>query len=90
LSICVQSDARYNFTDQAVLLYRNNPQSAMTNIDGLGEGYSLLIKKIKTNKWATYWQLFALKLKVTKIMFLSHLFDGGSVGKALRVLVRYW
>ena len=90
LSICTQSNARYSFTDQPVLFYRNNPKSAMTNLKGLGNGYALLIKKIKENGWATSGQLFLLKAKVSKIMFLSHLIDGRSLKNALKSLVRYF
>lgn len=89
LSICQQSEGLYDYVDTPILYYRRTGQTAMANLDGLERGYAGLLQKIKTQHMATWWQLAWLKLKVTKIMFLSHLIDGKKLLVAIRVLFRY-
>ncbi len=74
LTIC--EGGLYSFTDETILLYRQRPDSAMKNLQGLENGYIKLIKKINNTIKVNNWSIWLLKIKVTKIMFLSHTFDG--------------
>lgn len=89
LSICQQSEGLYDYVDTPILYYRRTGLTAMADLDGLGKGYEGLILKIKDFNMATRAQLMRLKLKVTKIMFLSHLIDGRNPLKAAHVILKY-
>ncbi|WP_370089235.1 glycosyltransferase family 2 protein [Ekhidna sp.] len=89
LSLTFQKNIQYGFVSEGVLIYRQNENSAMTNLLGLERGYRLLLSKLwkfHPNK-ISIWQMLRLKLKVTKIMFLSHLFDGKDLMNAVRSMV---
>ncbi|MFT6827467.1 MAG: teichuronic acid biosynthesis glycosyltransferase TuaG [Bacteroidia bacterium] len=89
ISICVQKEGRYTFTNEEILKYRQVQSSAMRNLKGLENGYYSLIKNIKHQNIASNRQLLYLKLKITKIMFLSYWFDGRDKSAALKVLSKY-
>jgi len=75
----------YDYTSETILLYRQRDNSAMKDINGLESGYLQLINKIKTKLGVSSWIVIRLKLKITKIMVLSHLFDGRDVWAAFKV-----
>ncbi|RJE70861.1 glycosyltransferase family 2 protein [Reichenbachiella sp. MSK19-1] len=74
LTIC--EGGLYSYTNETILLYRQRPGSAMKNLKGLEKGYIKLIQKINRSLKIKNWRLSFLKLKIAKIMFLSHTFDG--------------
>lgn len=84
--ISIASDYLYDYTDDAILNYRKYNNSAMSNLMGLENGYIALIKKLRI-KYSNI-NPFYTKLKVTKIMFLSHLFDGKSILNAIGSVYR--
>ena len=73
----------YSYTKQAILNYRKTSSSAMANLDGLEHGYINLLKKCRTELKVKPVQLMELKLRTAKIMFLSYLFNGKKVFKAI-------
>ncbi len=89
LSICQQSEGLYEYVDTPILYYRRTGQTAMADLSGLEKGYEGLIRKIKAQRIAQWSQLTWLKLKVTKVMFLSHLYDGKNPLKAIKVLLKF-
>ncbi|WP_422361701.1 glycosyltransferase family 2 protein [Reichenbachiella sp.] len=78
----------YDFTKEWILSVRMGNESAMSNLIGLENGYIQLIKNIRNN-FPDHYRL-SLKLRVLKIMFLSHLFDGkdpiNALGSIYRIL----
>ncbi len=88
LSICHQSEGLYTFIPEPVLYYRRTHSSAMTNLTGLEMGYAQLLVKIKSHRMASYILYQTLKLKVVKIMFLSHLLDGKDAKRAFHSIFR--
>lgn len=74
----------YDYVDDTILYYRQRPDSAMKDIQGLEKGYLLLIKKIREKLAVKPGTLLRLKLKVTKIMVLSFLFNAGKLGLACK------
>lgn len=76
----------YSFTPEVVYQYRNNPESAMKNLEGLEAGYWQVYSKIKDWPELAQGTLLAYQLKVRKIMFLSYL-RAGKLSKALKVLI---
>lgn len=76
----------YNFTEDTVYIYRNNPGSAMKNLEGLEKGYWQVYNYIKDWEELTPDALLRYQLKVKKIMFLSYL-RAGKLLKALKALI---
>ncbi len=76
----------YDYTDECVLYYRQTSGSAMSNLKGLQTGYRQIYHEIKKNNWANFWQLLYLRMKISKIMFLSFL-KKGKLWSALKTLV---
>ena len=81
----IAKNRKYSYTDEVILHYRKSGGSAMSNLDGLERGYCQLLAQMRQDYPNDYSPL--TKLKVMKIMFLSHLFDGKSMLKAIKALV---
>lgn len=88
LSICNQYDSNYAYTNHPILKYRQHPNSAMKNLDGLEAGYLNLLREVKKGISCSPSQLRFLKLRILRIMFLSHLFDGHNPLAATRLILR--
>jgi hypothetical protein len=86
MSVCHQKEGLYQFTNKAILLYRQNESSAMTNLKGLQRGYEDLLKNIRRDGIGNLIQQAYLRMKITKIMFLSHLIDGKDLKSAINSL----
>lgn len=68
------SAGKYTFTNQVILHYRTSPHSAMGNLHGLANGYSLLRRKIKEiPERVSFVDRVIFNLRVRKIIFLSFL-----------------
>ncbi|WP_258101577.1 glycosyltransferase family 2 protein [Marinoscillum pacificum] len=89
LSICNQCETKYTFTNHEVLRYRQHPTSAMKNLKGLENGYYKLLQTIQSDISHTRGQFHHLKLRVIRIMFLSHLIDGKDLSSAFRVVFKF-
>ncbi len=71
--ISVAKLGEYAYTNDCILHYRKNQQSAMSNLTGLGRGYAALASKLFETQsgYFTFWKKFLLLIKIRKIMFLS-------------------
>lgn len=88
LDVCSQSKGIYSCVEDEILWYRKVSNSAMVDLRGLENGYSLLIKKVRARKIGSFRLRVMLKLKILKIIFLSHLIDGKSPLKAILSIFR--
>jgi len=85
--ISIANKGRYNYTDDCILYYRKNTDSAMNNFDGLATGYSYLCSKIRGDYHAETNVLDRILILVRsrKIMFLTF-WNNGDYAKALQYL----
>jgi teichuronic acid biosynthesis glycosyltransferase TuaG len=86
--ISIAGQGEYSYTSACILHYRKNSGSAMSNLDGLANGYTRLRTRISETvgnrvSWMSRWILF---FKIRKIMFLSYL-SAGKYRKAFQYLV---
>lgn len=63
----------YGFVPETIYWYRIGHTSAMTNLDGLEDGYLQLIQEVKKLHNISKIDFFIFKTKIAKIMFLSWL-----------------
>lgn len=78
---------KYSFTSQIVLKYRRSPNSAMQNMIGLANGYSLIGRKLGIlPPGLSVVDRTAFSLRIRKIMFLIF-FNAGKSRFALKYLV---
>ena len=82
--LSISKGKSYSYTNECILYYRQNEGSAMTNLKGLEEGYIILLKKKKTQLFQKTTVILQLKLKTSKIMFLSYLFNGKNIVSAIK------
>lgn len=80
---------KYDYTNETILLYRQHHGSAMRNLDGLNHSYFFIFNALKSWPEVPVVKRLLFLLKARKIMFLSFMFDGKSVKKAFRSLVRW-
>ena len=62
---------RYSFVDEEVYHCRTRRDSAMSNISSLEEGYLDFLQSVFSTIKVSYFQKVFLKLKISKIMFLT-------------------
>ena len=84
--ISISQGKKYSYTIEEVLHYRITHNSAMSNLDGLKNGYNILFDRIKDIHKPKFSTLLLLKIKIKKIMFLSYMFDGKMPIKAIKSL----
>ncbi len=77
----------YGYTSEVIYQYRNNPSSAMSNLEGLEKGYWQVYGTIKDWQEVKRKDLWVYKMKVRKIMFLSYL-NYGDFLKAMRAVFK--
>jgi len=68
-----RSGGNYDYTEETILLYRDNPGSAMKNLAGLEAGYRCIESEIATWQELTAKSLWMYRIKYRKAMFLSYL-----------------
>jgi teichuronic acid biosynthesis glycosyltransferase TuaG len=80
----IAQQGQYSYTAACILHYRKNSGSAMSNLEGLARGYSLLRKKLSVIPGynISLQDKLLLQYKTRRIMFLSFL----RTGKLLRAL----
>ena len=88
--LSISKGKKYDFTNDEVLHYRISENSAMSNFEGLEDGYKQLYIIVKTEHSVSRKTLIYLKYRITRIMLLSYLFDKRTPFKALRVIFRYF
>lgn len=79
----------YSYTEQTVMIYRTGIPSAMSNLKGLEVGYGQLFRKWKSQGLLLGSKSLMLKLKMTKIIFLSYL-NAGNYYSALRSIANFF
>lgn len=87
--LTIAQGGRYVYTASTVLWYRRGTTSAMTDLDGLENGYARLYQRLCSSHLRTAWQRMRFKARITRIMVASHGKDGRSPWRALRVAFRY-
>lgn len=85
--LTIARQGKYSSVDESILHYRVHTDSAMRNLQGLENGYHLLLKKVKEN-FANEYDPY-LKRRIMRIMFLSWLVDGRNPWKAIRSIFRF-
>ncbi|GAB1445883.1 hypothetical protein MASR2M41_16150 [Flammeovirgaceae bacterium] len=78
----------YSYTEKTVMIYRTGVPSAMSDLRGLEEGYSQLFRKWKSQGLLLGSKSLMLKLKMSKIIFLSYL-NTGNYYSALRSIAKF-
>lgn len=73
MMLASQKSVIYGFVEKEIYYYRSGHNSTMTNIQGLQDGYILLLKTIKRLPSISKKAYIVLKLKIMKILFLSWL-----------------
>lgn len=64
---------KYDYINKSIYIYRQQPLSAMANLQGLEKGYVCILSYIKKHDLLNSFYFSLLKLKVGKIMLLSFL-----------------
>ncbi len=77
----------YTFVKGTTYCYRNRHNSAMKNIEALGEGYRELEKRLNVLNKLSLLDKVIIRLKTRKIMFLSFLHIG-EIGQAFREILK--
>ncbi len=70
IQLSSQSNAQYAFVSEIIYLYRSGHTSAMCDVEGLEEGYGILLQEIKKDTHVSSISYMVMKLKIIKIMFL--------------------
>lgn len=78
----------YDFVDELILFYRDNPDSAMKNLKELEISYNKIYKHLKSWKEVPFSLLVIFKYKTKKIMFLSFMKLQNDFNEAIRSLFR--
>lgn len=85
--LSISQDGLYDFTEDEVLIYRRNEQSAMSNLDGLKTGYIKYFSFVKeTVPHVPIQDLTYLKNRIRRIMFLSYL-RNKQIGRAIKSFI---
>ena len=82
--LSISKNKTFDYSNEYVLHYRQSTNSAMKNIIGLELSYIQLIRKIKNDLGVSGFKVIYLRMKVMRILFLSFLFDKGSLISALK------
>ncbi len=86
--ISIANHGFYSYTKDIVMIYRSGNNSAMSNLQGLEEGYFDIYEELKKIPVITNKDLAIFKKKVTSIMFKSYI-GNGNIIPAIKVLLRY-
>lgn len=79
----IAEDGKLGYTEATAQIYRRWDNTAMTNIEGLEEGYSKYYNLVRNSGKASMFETLSLKFKIMKIMFLSY-FSQKKVKKAIK------
>ncbi|TVQ86147.1 MAG: glycosyltransferase family 2 protein [Bacteroidetes bacterium] len=84
----ISQNGIYNYVEQTVLIYRINPESAMSNLKGLESGYNKLIHELKQQSLIDRKQEKMLSKKTNLIMLKSYM-KKGMILNVARLTSRY-
>jgi glycosyltransferase involved in cell wall biosynthesis len=90
ISVCRQDLGLYDYVEDEILYYRQTDSNSMKNFNGLEDGYRKLLDRVRDHKIGTWSQRVYLRFRITRIMVLTHLFDGGDFVSSLRCCFKYW
>ena len=79
----------FRYTTECILRYRRRPDSAMSDLTGLDNGYHYIYKTMKFWPQVDVTERMMYWLKTRKIMFLSYLVDMKSPWKAILSLTKF-
>jgi glycosyltransferase involved in cell wall biosynthesis len=68
-----RTEGSYSFTKETILHYRDTPNSAMKNLEGLETGYRYVESQIRNWKEVSRTDLNVFKFKYRKAMFLAYI-----------------
>jgi len=77
----------YDFTEEVIYNRREVAGSAMSNIDQLANGYSILYGKLKSKAYISADEFRNIRFRIKRIIVLSYL-KTLEIGKALKFLIR--
>ncbi|MEP5104720.1 MAG: hypothetical protein ABJQ84_08855, partial [Ekhidna sp.] len=90
ISICRQDPGLYDFVEDEILYYRQSDANSMKNYRGLEDGYRKLLDRITDHKIGSWSKRLYLRFRITRIMVLTHLFDGRDFLSSFRCCFKYW
>lgn len=79
MTLASRSLVSYGFVDKVILLYRRPKVSAMSNMQGIQDGYIQLLSCVTSLNGVTLIDMLYLRLRVARILFLSWLSRGRSL-----------
>lgn len=79
----------YDYTKELTFSYLKHSSSAMSNLDGLDKSYLQIFQVLKSWEEVSRIRSFLFFMKSRKIMFLSFLFGGRSIVRAIKSLVSW-
>ena len=71
MQVSCENGCVYGYVTDTVYIYRKNKGSAMTNMEGLEQGYIKLIDVVNTLPCVSFAELLKLRLKIAKTLILS-------------------
>ena len=77
--LAAKKQLRYSYVDAEIYYCRANPRSAMSNLVGLEEGYLRFMRSVFAALSLNTRQKLYLKLRISKIMFLTWIREGNYV-----------
>ncbi len=83
--LLARDGGKYDYVDEPILYYRDNPNSAMKNLKGLEKGYRFVAQKVKS--WPEVNKLVSSKFsfKYKRAMFLAYIREG-SLFNAIKLI----
>ena len=84
IEIASKQLVNYAYVDEIVYFYRSGHISAMSNMNGLENGYLILLNKVIKNKNISFLQKLYFRYKITRILFLSWFFDAKEPYRAFK------
>ncbi len=88
--LSIAQGRNYSYVQEEILWYRKGHNSAMSNLRGLENGYKHVYRFVHNIHSVTKADLHYLKKRITRIMFLSWLFDGKNPVQAILSIVRIY
>jgi teichuronic acid biosynthesis glycosyltransferase TuaG len=88
VSLAHERTARYGFVDAVIYHCRSTPHSAMSNLAGIERGYVQFFNRVKKLQGMDFIDVLVLRLKLMKIVFLSHV-AAKAWGKAWRGALKF-
>jgi glycosyltransferase involved in cell wall biosynthesis len=85
--INISQTGKYDYTNELIYINRKHPSSAITNLNGLEEGYFFVLEQLKNMSAVSSKKVLRFKKKIKSIMFKSYL-RNGKISNAFKVLLK--